>query len=95
MRHESERYVQVGLGGGNEGGQLTLVLGADLLEGDDGSGLLVDDRAETGLALDDNVRDTHLTAEGGEEDDELYGVDVVGDNDEGRLLGLNESNAVV
>ena len=55
----------------------------------------MDDRAETGLALDDDVRDAHLAAERGEEDNELDGVDVVRDDDERRLLGLNEGYAVV
>jgi hypothetical protein len=55
----------------------------------------VDDRAETGLALDDGVGDTHLAAEGGEEDDKLNGVDIVGDEDESGLLGLNEGDNVV
>ena len=87
--------AQVGLGGADEGSELALVLAVDVLEGDDGGGLLVDDRAEAGLALDDDVGDTHLAAERGEEDDELDGVDIVGDDDERRLLGLNEGNAVV
>jgi hypothetical protein len=43
---------------GDELLELVLVLGADLGEGENGSGLLVDDRTETGLALDDNVGDT-------------------------------------
>ena len=43
---------------GDELLELVLVLRADLSEGEDGGGLLVDDRSETGLALDDNVRDT-------------------------------------
>lgn len=55
----------------------------------------MDDRAETGLALDDGVGDTHLLAEGGEEDDELDGVDIVGDEDERSLLVLNEADDVV
>jgi hypothetical protein len=55
----------------------------------------VDDRAETSLALHNNVRDTHLAAESGEEDDELDRVDVVRDDDEAGLLGLNESDTVV
>ena len=55
----------------------------------------MDDRAETSLALDNDVRDTHLAAESGEEDDKLDGVDIVSDDDERRLLGLNEGNAVV
>ena len=55
----------------------------------------MDDRAETGLALDDDVGDTHLAAESGEEDNKLDGVNIVGDDDKGSLLGLDESNTVV
>ena len=90
-----EHHVQVGLGSLDEGSELALVLGADLLDGEDGGGLLVDDRAEAGLALDDDVGDAHLAAERGEEDNELNGVDIVGDDNERRLLGLNERDAVV
>lgn len=57
--------------------------------------LLVDDSAESGLALDDGIGDTHLAAEGGEEDDELNGVDIVGDEDKRSLLVLNEADDVV
>lgn len=83
------------LDGGDELGELSLVLGADLSEGEDGSSLLVDDSAETGLALDNGIGDTHLLAERGEEDNELDGVDVVGDQDQRGLLVLNQANNVV
>ena len=43
---------------GDELLELVLVLGADLGEGENSGGLLVDDRTETGLALDNDVRDT-------------------------------------
>lgn len=65
------------------------------MEGEDGSGLLVDDCAETRLALYDNVGDTHLATEGREEDDKLNGVNVIGDDNEGSLLGLDEGDRVV
>lgn len=55
----------------------------------------MDHSSETGLALDDGVGDTHLAAECGEEDDELDGVDIVGDEDEGSLLVLNQADNVV
>lgn len=55
----------------------------------------MNDSAEPGLALDDGVGNAHLAAEGGEEDDELDGVDIVGDEDERRLLVLNEADNVV
>ena len=55
----------------------------------------MDDRTETGLALDDDVWDTHLAAEGGQEDDELNGVNIVGDEDERSLLVLDETDDVV
>lgn len=57
--------------------------------------LLVDDSAETGLALDNGVGDTHLLAERRKEDDELNRLNVVGDEDEGSLLVLNQANDVV
>jgi hypothetical protein len=80
---------------GDELGELSLVLGADLGKGEDSGGLLVDDGSETGLALDDDVGDTHLAAEGGEEDNQLNGVNIVGDQDEGSLLVLNKADNVV
>lgn len=55
----------------------------------------MDDSAEAGLALDDGVRDTHLAAESGKEDDQLDGVNVVGDEDKGSLLVLDQANNVV
>ena len=57
--------------------------------------LLVDDGAETSLALDNGVGDTHLLAESGKEDNELNGVNIVGDEDEGSLLVLDEADNVV
>lgn len=83
------------LDSGDELGELVLVLGADLGDGEDSSGLLVDNSAETGLALDNGVRDTHLLAQRGKEDDELNGLNVVGDEDERSLLVLNQANDVV
>lgn len=86
---------EVGLGGLDQGSQCLVVLGSDVLQGNDGGGLLVNDRTETGLVLDDNVRNTHLSAESGQEDDELNGVDVIGDDDERGLLGFDEGDTVV
>lgn len=57
--------------------------------------LLVDHCAETRLALHDGVRNTHLAAESGQEDDQLNGVDIVGDEDQGSLLVLNKADDVV
>jgi len=55
----------------------------------------VDDSSESGLALDDGVRDTHLAAESGKEDNQLNGVNIVGDEDEGSLLVLDQADDVV
>jgi len=55
----------------------------------------VDDSSETGLALDDGIWHTHLAAESGKEDNQLDGVDIVGDEDEAGLLVLNKSDDVV
>lgn len=57
--------------------------------------LLVNDRAETGLALHDGVWHTHLPAESRKEDDHLDRVDVVGDEHQRGLLSLDESHDVV
>lgn len=83
------------LDGGAELGELALVLGADLSEGENGSGLLVNDGTESGLALDYGVRDAHLAAKSGKEDNQLNGINVVGDEHERRLLVLDEANNVV
>ena len=87
--------LQVRLRSADEGSELALVFALDVLEGKDSSGLLVNDRAETGLALHDDVGNTHLAAESGQEDDKLNGVNIVGNDDERSLLGLDESNTVV
>lgn len=55
----------------------------------------MDDGSETGLVLDDDVRYTHLSAEGGDEDDEFDGVDIVGDDDELGCLCLDQGDDVV
>lgn len=55
----------------------------------------MDDSSEPGLALDNGVRDAHLAAECGKEDDKLDGIDVIGDQDKSRLLVLNQANNVV
>jgi hypothetical protein len=55
----------------------------------------VDDGTEPGLALYNGIRDTHLAAESGEEDNQLNGVNIVGDQDEGSLLVLDQTNNVV
>lgn len=88
-------YSQVSLGGGDNGAELLLVLRANLLERDDSSGLLVDDRSETSLALDDDVRNTHLAAKRRKENDKLDGVNVICDRNKGSFLRLNEGDAVV
>lgn len=55
----------------------------------------MDDSSETGLALYNGVWYTHLTAESGKEDDELNWVNIVGNEYELGLLGLDEGNDVV
>ena len=55
----------------------------------------MDNSSQTSLALDNGVGDTHLAAESGKEDNQLNGVNVVGDEDERGLLVLNETNDVV
>ena len=55
----------------------------------------MDNSAETGLALDDGIWNTHLAAESWKEDNKLNWVDVVGDEDKVGLLVLDEADNVV
>jgi hypothetical protein len=87
--------TQVSLGSTDDGSEVTLVLALDFLDSDESGGLLVDYSTETGLALDDDIRDTHLAAESGQEDDELDGIDIMSDDDESGLLGLDEGHDVI
>ena len=71
------------------------VLLADFSESDAGSGLLVDELAEACLTLDEGEGDTLLSAESGEESEELNGVNVVSHNNKLGLTLLNELGNVV
>ena len=71
-----------------------LILTLHFLKSDNSSRLLVHDVSEISLTFHDDVEDAPLAAQGGEEDDELDGVDVVRD-DEGSLLGFDEGDDVV
>jgi len=64
-------------------------------EGNDSRCLLVDKGSKTCLILYNEERDLHLTAEGRKPEDELDGVDITGDEDEGCLLLLNEGGYVL
>lgn len=55
----------------------------------------MDNGTQASLALDDGVGNTHLAAQSGEEDNQLNGVNVVGDQDEGSLLVLDQADDVV
>jgi len=65
------------------------------LKGKHSRGFLVDDSAETNFAFHNDVRNTHLAAERGQEDDELNWVNIMSDDDESGLLSLNEGNDVI
>lgn len=50
----------------------------------------MNDSAETSFALHNDIRNTHLATEGGQEDDELYRVNIMSDDDKSSLLSLYE-----
>lgn len=89
------RHSQVGLGGADEVGKFALVLALHFLEGNDGSSLLVYNGTEASFALDNDIGDAHLTAQSRQENDQLDGVDVVSDDDEGSLLGFDEGDDMI
>ena len=76
-------------------GELGLVLRSDLGQSNDGGSLLVHKSTESGLALDDGVWDTHLSAESWEEDDQLNWVNIVWNENQRSLLVLDETDNVV
>ena len=90
-----KEYLQVGLGGTDKGGQLALILALHVLNGQDSSSLLMHNGAKAGFALHNDVGNAHLSAEGREVYDKLNRIDVMGDNDQGGLLGLDEGNTVI
>jgi len=55
----------------------------------------VNDSTETSFAFHNNIRNTHLTTEGGQENDQLDRVDVMTDDDESSLLSLDEGDDVI
>jgi len=86
---------KVGLGSTNNSLEITVILALDILEGKDSRGLLVDDGTKTGFTLDNNVGDTHLATEGRQENDEFDRVNIMSDDDEVGLLGLDKSDNMV
>jgi len=86
--------------------ELSLELGAELLEVDEvfttdvsecdgGSCLEVDELAEVGLSADEAEGDSLLSAESGQVDNELNGVDVVGNDNKLGLVLFDEGGHVV
>lgn len=86
---------KVGIDGGDDCAQVVLVRSGDFRDGEHGGRFHVDNSAESGFALDDTVRDTHLLTQCGQVDDELDWVDIVRDDDELCFLVLNQRDDVV
>lgn len=55
----------------DESSELGVISRVDLLEGNSGGSLLVDELSKTSLALDNGVWHAHATAESGQPDDDL------------------------
>ena len=91
----SSRHSQVGLGSADEVGKFALVLALHVLEGNDGSRLLVHNSTETSFAFDDDVGNAHLAAQSRQEDNQLYRVNIMANDDQGSLLGFDEGDDVV
>lgn len=84
------------LGDGECGGSLALHVSKMFRLGiGDSTYLLVYDRAQTSLALDNRIRHTHLPAQRRQEDDQLNRITVVRDQHQRSLLRLNERHNVV
>lgn len=55
----------------------------------------MDNGAQARLALDNGIRHSHLLAQRRQEDDQLDRVNIVGDEDQGSLLVLDEADDVI
>lgn len=64
-------FIVVGLDGFDKLGQVCAVSVLDVLQSDGGAGLAVDEASQARLALDDAVWDSHLAAQGWQEQDQL------------------------
>ena len=74
----------------SESVEIVLILFLDLSESNAGCGLLVDKLTETGLVLDESIRDILLATEHREVENKLDGVDIASDEDEFGLVVLDE-----
>jgi len=63
--------VEIGLDGFNKFVQAGAILGIDIGDGNAGSGLAANNPSKASLVLDNAVGDTHLAAQGGEEQHQL------------------------
>jgi len=88
-------FVEVGLDGLNQFVERAAIVGLNRGESEASAGLPPGDASEPGFVLDDAVGDAHLAAKGGEEQNELNGIDIVGNDDELSLLFLDKPRHVV
>ena len=72
-----------------------MVLAPHFLKSNHSRSFLVNDSAETSFAFYNDIRNTHLATERRQEDDELDGVNIMSDDDESSLLGLDKSNNMI
>lgn len=55
----------------------------------------MDHSTKTSLALDNDIRNTHLAAKGRQENNKLNGINIMSNDNERSLLGLNQGNNMV
>ena len=82
---------EVSLDGINNLGEISLGVLFDGGESQSSGSLLANNLTKTSLSLDDSVRDLHLAAKSGQPDDDLKRIDIVGNQNKGGLLLLNQS----
>lgn len=75
--------------------QLALILLVDLGQGNNGGILLVSQQTKSALSLHNSIGDIHLAAQGGQPDNQLQRINIVGNQNQLGLLLLDQGGDVL
>lgn len=85
----------VSLNGREKGGESSLVTWSDIGDSNTGGSLLVNESSQTGLTLNNGIRNTNLLAERWKEYNKFNWINIIGNQNELWLLVFNKGNNVL